>query len=364
MGAEAVATDTVIEDIVKHRFVLHIYETQFLQDKMLIPFSDEQRRCVLNLAQHYDVWMEAERASRSLAYGMRWVERSGRQYLYEFLDRKGNAKSLGARSPTTESVLADYDRTKTALDDRLARSKATLGETCRLYRALRLPTIASKAAAILREADRRELLGSHLLVVGTNAMPAYALEAGGRIEGAPDQTDDFDMAWTALRSDGNAIWQMLQAVDGTYTVNTEKTFQARNADAYEVEFLAAPSRMAGVHRTDRPRPIDLPEQEWLLLGKTQDHVVVGLDGSPARLVVPDPRWFALQKLWMSRQEKRNPLKRPKDSKQAIALLDVVAEHMPHLPMDDSFERDVPDALKSLYEEWKAATSANPTILNW
>ena len=39
--------------------------------------------------------------------------------------------------------------------------------------------LASAAGPILREADRRRLLGRDLLVVGTNAMPAYAIEAGG-----------------------------------------------------------------------------------------------------------------------------------------------------------------------------------------
>src|SRR3546814_8199717 len=80
-----------------------------------------------------------------------------------------------------------------------------------------------------------------------------------------------------------------------------------------------------MHRHDQPKPIPLPEQEWLLPGTRISHVVVGRDGSPARLVVPDPRWFALQKLWMSAQGKRNPLKRGKDQIQDTALLDAVRE---------------------------------------
>lgn len=35
-------------------------------------------------------------------------------------------------------------------------------------------------------------------------------------------------------------------------VNTERNFQARNAKAYEVEILAAPSRIGTIFRTDRP----------------------------------------------------------------------------------------------------------------
>jgi hypothetical protein len=115
----------------------------------------------------------------------------------------------------------------------------------------------------------------------------------------------------------------------TYSVNTERPFQARNAKAYEVEILSAPSRIGGQIAQDRPRPIPLPEQEWLLNGRPVDRVVGVRDGEAARIVVPDPRWFALQKLWMAEKPERNPQKKPKDYKQGMALLDAVWLAMPH-----------------------------------
>src|SRR5436305_5312480 len=134
--------------------------------------------------------------------------------------------------------------------ERRDRSRASLDETCRLYRALRLPMIPAEAAQILREADRRALLGTHLLVIGTNAVPAYFAEAGGRIMNASAETQDFDLAWSAEQADDrdNPVWAMLKSVDGTYTVNIERTFQARNAKAYEVELLVAPSRVKTMGR--------------------------------------------------------------------------------------------------------------------
>ena len=79
-------------------------------------------------------------------------------------------------------------------------------------------------------------------------------------------------------------------MDPTYTVNTRRPFQARNRTAYEVEIVVAPSRAASFQRRDQPKPAHLPEQEWLLWGKQINHVLVGQDGSPARVVAPDPRW--------------------------------------------------------------------------
>ncbi|OKO70470.1 GSU2403 family nucleotidyltransferase fold protein [Bradyrhizobium sp. AS23.2] len=334
----------------------------------LVPFSDEETRVLVNLEQQYEVWIEAERALARLPYNLKWKTIQGKDYLYNLIDRTGNAKSLGRRSSENEAKYEAYQTQKAGLITRRNESRGRLDETCRLYRALRLPMIPSEAAEILREADRRSLLGSHLLVIGTNAVPAYFIEASGRIMNAPSETNDFDLAWTANESDeqDNPVWAMLKSVDGTYTVNTEKPFQARNAKAYEVELLVAPSRAATLGKRDQPKPFPLHEQEWLLRGRFVTHVVVGRDATPARMTVPDPRWFALQKLWMSRQEKRNPLKRPKDAKQGMALLTVIRDYMPLFKMDAAFEQELPNELRSLYEEWKwqHETTSEPRTPLW
>lgn len=329
------------------------------------PFSDEQARTLVNLEQRYQVWMEAEQVLHAMPYNLTRKEVKGRSYLYEIVDRKGNGRSLGPWSPAHEARFDTYQEEKAGAKLRRDQSRVALAETCRLYRALRLPLLSSEAGEILRETDRRRLLGSHLIVVGTNAMPAYSIEASGFIRDVPDETQDFDMAWAAseLEEGTQPIWNMLKAVDPTYTVNTEKTFQARNAKAYEVEVLAAPSRIGAIFRTDKPMPVALPEQEWLLNGRFVDHVVVCRDGSPARIVAPDPRWFALQKLWMSGQAKRNTLKRPKDLKQGTALLDAIHLTMPQYPIDADFRASLPEELVELFERW-AAQQPKPASSSW
>lgn len=74
----------------------------------------------------------------------------------------------------------------------------------------------------------------------------------------------------------------------------------------------------------------------------------------ARIVARDPRWFALQKLWMAEQNKRNALKRPKDQKQALMLLDAIAQAMPQFPLDDAFEMSLPGELAPLFDKWKTS----------
>jgi hypothetical protein len=322
---------------------------------IVYPFSDEQSRVLINLHQQYEVWMEAERALAAMPYNMVRKTVNGYSYLYEVLDRTNNGKSLGPWSDEQEARFNAYRASKAEWQDRRDTSRAQLDESCRLYRALRLPMLASAAGAIIREADRRSLLGSKLIVVGTNAMPAYHVEAAGMIRDIPDETLDCDMAWTGttFEEGQQPIWDMLKAVDPTFTINTERSFQARNARAYEVEILAAPSRIGTIFRTDRPMPIPLPEQEWLLNGRFVDHVVVCRDGTAARIVAPDPRWFALQKLWMAAQSKRNPLKRPKDLRQGTTLLNAIRQAMPQFPLDEAYERSLPGDLAPFYAHWQA-----------
>jgi hypothetical protein len=93
-----------------------------------------------------------------------------------------------------------------------------------------------------------------------------------------------------------------------------------------------------------------------LLGTPVDRVVPCRDGSPARIVAPDPRWFALQKLWMSEQPKRNPLKRRKDLAQGRALLDTVRDQMPQYRLDAGFEASIPQELRAFYAKWKGTES--------
>lgn len=316
----------------------------------VVPFTDEQSRALVNLEQRYLAWIAAERDLAALPFDLRRKTVSGRIYLYEITDRAGNGRSLGPWSAENAARFADYRARKAEAKERRETGRAATEESARLCRALRTPMLAAPAGQILREADRRGLLDERLRVIGTNAICAYALEAAGFIRGAPDETEDFDLAWAA-GGDAPAepvILPLLKAVDPTFTVNMERTFQARNARAYAVEIVVAPSRAKGMARLDQPQPIALPEQEWLLLGRPVDRVLVSRDGSAARIVAPDPRWFALHKLWLAGQAKRHPLKRAKDARQGAALLNAVREAMPQYPLDAAFEASLPKELAALY----------------
>lgn len=319
-------------------------------------FNDEQLRVAANLASQYDAWLSAERDTRALAYRLYWKTSKGHEYLVKLVDSKNNGHSLGPRSPETEAILAEHSARKEAALQRHAATSATLATTCRLYRALRMPAISSPAAAILREADTSNLLGTALMVIGTNAIAAYAIEFGVTFDTGLQATEDFDLAWSGgpatLAAVGPApLLSMLKAVDPTYTRNEERPSQARNAKAYEIDILIAPSLAGSFPRTEPLRPTALQEQEWLLAGTRISHVVCALDGTAARIIAPDPRYFALQKLWLSRKSNRNPLKRGKDEKQGNAILDALVAS-PAFPLGGDFSKQLPEELAERLERWR------------
>lgn len=307
-------------------------------------FDDERLRIAVNLADAYESLRAAERDRRRYPGRMAWKTINGQEYLYHLRDRAGNGRSLGPRSTATEQQFAIFEDGKKSAQDRIDAITPRLRTYAAQYRALRLPMISSQAAAILKEADIRGVLGKDVVVVGSTAIAAYQLEAGCRFNEPIDATADFDMAWVALdQPDEPMLWPALKAVDNTFTVNTERTFQARNAAAEEVELLVGPARAHSLGH-EPMRPVALPEQDWLLNGDWVERVVCGFDGTPARIVAPDPRWFALQKAWLSQQNKRNPLKRPKDARQAQAIWKLVVEQMPQYAVDDKFDAEIPSVL--------------------
>jgi hypothetical protein len=318
-------------------------------------FNDEQLRTAANVRQYYEVHTAARRELYRLNYRLYWKATAGREYLIKLVNNRNDGRSLGPRSVDTERLYAAYERDKRGAQQRAQGSESALVTATRIYRTLRLPAIASEAAAILRAADERGMLDGDLMVVGTTALAAYEMEAAARFAGGMDATEDFDLAWSegvtalaASRAPPAPIISMLKSVDSTYSVNTERPFQARNAKAYEVEILVAPSLSAAYPSTEPLHPLALPEQEWLLLGKRVDQVVCGRDATAARVVAPDPRWFALHKLWLGGQAKRNPLKRDKDIKQGRALFKAVREAMPQFPVDAAFEAELPAELQPVY----------------
>lgn len=318
-----------------------------------MPFTNEQLRLVENLSVAYDEWISAEQTLFQQGGRLAWKVIDGSQHLYRIKDRVGNADYIGPRNADTESLAAKEMPSREEAKQRSRSLKTRFPELAAQYRALRLPRIADAAARVLVECDRRALLGPAVLVVGTNAMAAYELEAMDRFATGLDATEDCDLTWCGQEGLSLAttmpLFDAMRSVDSTYTVNAEKPFQVRNQMAYEVEFLLPQSRVQAYPRQERIRPVALPEQDWLMLGSPVTQVLTSQRGIVSRLVVPDPRYFALHKRWLADKPERNPRKKGKDRQQAEALWVAIKSNMPLYPIDNEFTEALPVELAKTFE---------------
>ncbi len=332
-----------------------------------LPFSSDAQRIAANLEQAYSFWLSARQSLQKLPASMYWAERSGSQYLYVKQNGTDNGTSYGVRSPETEKKFASFTEEKNEALERTASADALIQTRSTLYRRLRLPTLPDKQAEILRKLDVEGLLGTDLMVVGTNAFSAYEWAANAIFPAGNEETQDFDLTWcrdtpaslTLAGTDSEkrtrqTLFSVLRSIDPSYKINPRKPYQALDADGYEVELLAAPS-CHPLPKEEAFAPMQtLIEQEWLLLGSPVSAVVATERGRACPLTVPDPRFMGLHKLWLADKPERNPVKRDKDRRQGDVLLDAVRHFMTAShPFNVDFLFSVPDDLRPAFDEWCA-----------
>ncbi len=325
-------------------------------------FSADAQRVRANLEQSYNAWVEAKRELGELPASMFWKTVGGVEYLAIKETSSANAKTYGRRDAAAEERLASYQQEKERLNQRIRALDTQVSERSGLYRRLRMPSILDRQAEILRRLDVDGLLGTDLMVVGTNAFIAYELACEARFPTGNEETEDFDMAWcrgsgaslasTQPGDHRTTLLDCLRSLDSTYTINPKKPYQAVNQDGYEVELLAAPSTHPLPSEIGFEPMVSLVEQEWLLKGSPLSVVVATIKGRACPLYVPDPRWMALHKMWLSEKPERNIAKRAKDQRQGNVLLDAVHYFLADVyRLDVDFLMELPNELRPYFNSW-------------
>lgn len=318
--------------------------------------SDQALRMLADLAQDYRTWLSDSRQFEPAR--LTWKSRGEQDYLYSVRRTAPYAEtSIGPRSPETEAKFDLYNQAV----QRLPVIEQRLAVHCAAYRQLQLPMLPAFAGEALRNLDVAKQLGRDgVLVVGTNAMIAYAIEATEIFSTLLTTTQDFDVTWVRSepfpRTQERPVFDALKRGDSSWTVNSERTFQALNSNGDEFELLLPETLKDSFPRTTGLRPIPLPEQDWLIPGRYVEHVVACYDRKAARIIAPDPRWFALHKLWLSDKPQRDVLKKPKDRAQGREVLALVRDSMPHYPLDEDFAKTLPPELASYFDAWRGETS--------
>jgi hypothetical protein len=298
-----------------------------------VELSNEQRRQLIDAQQAFAAWRRVAIELGQLGT-LRWQSSKGRRYLYEVHNEV--RKSLGRETQALTRRKTEHDLRRKKLQDSAKALKARLDRMAAVNRALGLGRLPTIAARILRELDREQMLGSHIIVAGTNALYAYETATGTIIGSEHVATTDADLLWdtsqslllaaTGVRREG--IMGILRRVDHSF--QADYGFNATNRDGYIVDLLCPEtddiqSMKAGADLEATP----MPGAQWLLKAPHLEQTIIGEDGWPLRIVVPEPRTFALHKLWVSRRDDRQPIKRPRDAAHSAVVAELVRTYLRH-----------------------------------
>lgn len=322
-----------------------------------IEFTDNQSRIFIDTAQIYDTWMDACRKSIAYRGGMHWKKSNGRQYLFKTTDRYGNGKSLGPRNRDTEKIKAEFQKNKQRITNRMKTLQNRMMEQARFCRAARILRVPKIVTSVLKQLDRHNLLGSNVVIIGTNALYAYEAAAAVFFERQVTATQDMDILWDirpklsiVFNSETRQVnfLDILKKADKSFEIVDRQRFRAANNDGYMVDLVkSTPSMIFKKERVQMGKPDDLVAAEimnlhWLLSSPKFIQIVIGEDGLPARMVVPDPRAFALHKIWVSRQLDRDPLKKRRDKHQGVLTAELILHYLPQYPFDKRFLKMFPN----------------------
>jgi hypothetical protein len=344
----------------------------------LKPLSTEQRRQLIDTQQTYSAWRAADADNRHrFAGSMRWVQRDGREYLLRKL-RKVET-SLGPRNEKTEAVHAAFVRGRDENSDRLAGLSARIDRLAPVNIAMGLGRVPGIAGRILRACDEQGLLGEQLVVVGTNALFAYEVEAGVHVESGLVASGDIDLLYDARRHitlavkglAAEGLIGLLRRVDSSFTPARPRSFRAANRDGYLVDLIRPEAK--DVFRDNFPTALSsLPDDlegaaifglGWLVNSPKLDGVAIDERGYPLRLVVVDPRAFALHKAWVSKREDREPLKAVRDLEQAKAAAMIATRYL-RMRFDSPELSALPGAIMEIAPSLLEEDAPRMTKPNW
>jgi hypothetical protein len=162
-----------------------------------VELTNEQRRQLIDAQQAFAVWRPA--ALELDALGTLRVQSSkGRRYMYEV---HGTVrKSLGPETPALIKQKAKHDARRADLEARVRTLGKRIADAAPVNRALSIGRMRTIAARIIRQLDREQLLGSHVIIAGTNALHAYETATGTILGQEHVATTDADIIWDTRQS--------------------------------------------------------------------------------------------------------------------------------------------------------------------
>jgi hypothetical protein len=317
----------------------------------------EQRRIAVDAVQLYQHFLDLRREYQEFRGGLHWKTVGSREYLVKSLDRMGHQRSMGLRSARTDTLLRQFTERKSELRKQLDSLEEELARRAKFCVAAGVNRVPRIAADIVRLLDSKGVLGSHLLILGSHAIYAYEFAAGVQLKAGLLQTSDLDTLLDRkadlelageVRTAG--LLGLIQKVDKSFKLARQRSFRAVNARGFMVDLIRAPSAdrtsASSLGRGEDLIAEPLHGLEWFSDAPRMTQIVIAENGYPVRFAVPDPRVFALHKMWLSLQPTRDPMKRKRDYRQGEAVASIAMDYL-NLSFDDAVVERLPPELAAM-----------------
>ena len=354
-----------------------------IRDKMnkFNELSSDQIRQHVDTEQTYEVYGKSLREyDQRFSGSMSWkTSTNGKEYLYK---KTGSIwKSLGPRSPETQTIHDHFHSGRDSSKARLARLAQRLDELAPVNRAMALGRVPLLTARIIRALDKLGLMGTAVDVVGTNALFVYERLAGVQITSGLLSTQDVDLLMDSRFSlrliskefGAKGLIGLLQKIDHSFAPLARNSYRAANREGFLVDLIKpTPKNIMSTSGKSRfsadeedLQAIEIEGLSWLVNSPKVSAVVIDQRGYPLEYSCPDPRAFALHKLWLSRRADRDAAKRVRDGMQALVVADLIRAQLPHLSFDSNDLQALPLALRQLAPELQPVGDENQRIIpNW
>jgi hypothetical protein len=313
-----------------------------MDNSLYLPLKDEQRRILSDAISLHEAQLSLERAAQHYRGSMSWKFVHGKEYLYR-ANGKNRQSSLGPRATDTERLYQQFTEGRAAAKAQLAAMNATCALQAKYVIANGLGRLPSVAGGVIEAMIEH---GYAFRVVGTNALYGYETMAGVQFLRQATATLDMDLLFDGRRGlrvmrhteiPARQLLAVLQQVDSSF--RRVQSFRAVNSTGYMVDVITSLRDWARANRHTQTAPDDLQLVEiahldWLANAPAISATAFTLAGKPVRFDTPDPRFFAVHKVFLSHQPNRDPIKKQRDLMQARVVAALINEHLPWLNFSD------------------------------
>ncbi len=310
---------------------------------MFIEKNPRQLTQYIDASAVFDALLEARREAAQYRGSLLWREVKGRLYLIRTTPR-GDQTSLGPMTDENKGAVETFMSRKSEFEGRVKSLTQELEVHRKLNRSLqvgRAPDVLVNTINAIQEAG----LDEHFLVVGTHALYAYESAAGVMIPSDAMATQDVDFLFdtrkrvkffSQMHRLDVSLLDVLRKADKSFRIKSDQKYTAVNDRGFEVDIIR---RQAG---QEDPHPlrmsdfeddfwaVQVPSGEKLLGARRFSQVVVSSTGRMAKMNTIHPEDFVRVKRLVGNDPKRDPLKAPKDLRQADIVDQLIDEYLPHL----------------------------------